>query len=1020
MDAKERVVIIGGGLAGLTTACECLEKGIPVVILEKMGRLGGNSARASGGIAAPGSKIQKALGVPNDNMQDLLAFGGTSNVKEFLEKAGQDVDWLLGQLGIAEELVLYKTPGHKVARTLGVSKGLPGQLITCTCSLMLEKIAQARHDLLKIICNCTVKKLVTEGLMGRKVVGVEYSTSDGSTGTIKGPVVVATGGFASSANSFIKKHGAALLKHGSTNDERTDGSGIVLAQGVGATTEDMENITLFPNCFTIDQEFKVVASDVLLSAGAVVLQGDGKPCGDSMAPMSQRVASMTGGPGPHYLVISQTKAQDANCDVSWFVEMYAGKGLMKQYVSARAFAAEKGLQPSYFESLVGSGSVIAGEVSPALYSCAGGLKCDGAQVLNRSGTPIEGLFAAGEVTSSPFKQLWAVSGIPLMQCVYSGRLAAERVAKHMTPGTLTGFQTIYVSIFAKQAALADNDTAAPTEKPLDELSKEELIEKLKGLQAGGAVAAAPAGPAGISEEELAKHNTREDPWVCINGEVYDVSKWIPIHPGGVQAIEAYLGKDASDEWNTIHTKPGILKANMQHLTVKGKLGAGGAPAAAGGAAPAASGFADMAEVAKHNKQDDAWIVLDGMVVDVTRFIPVHPGGVAILMSMVGTDVSDEWHGIHGADLSKFRAQEKGAQGPIVKGNVIGGAAPAAAAGGGDEDAGPTPDSEYGGIAIPVIGPLIFLVKAVLVMILKTVFFTGNFVFKLDNNRNGTIRSAIFLLFFTIIHVSGNFWDFFNGPNEANGEDYFFSRVRFTGIHLGQNVKDNSMQFNFVPGPKNPLYMVDASIIEVYLLLAGMVHVSVALKRSWDISINYCLHSGRWDMMLSGLVVLTFMAKHLADFRFYEGYKYTVIRPAPFGVSPANFLVGHNPLAILDGNLWTDPEAEPVVVTNLYKRMHELFGDVPTLIFYVTSVSVFMIHMCKGWAKCITADVMMIPVKHRTVVKYMGWILAICIGSMYITVAIGTHFETPENLFVCDGPNVKATDCYCPVEPCVKW
>jgi cytochrome b involved in lipid metabolism len=688
--------------------------------------------------------------------------------------------------------------------------------------------------------------------------------------------------------------------------------------------------------------------------------------------------------------------------------------MMKQYESASSFAAAKRLDAANVTAAVGPGKLVAGEVSPALYSCAGGLKCDGALVLNSGGSHIPGLFAAGEVASSPFKKLWSVSGIPLMQCVYSGRLAAEHVAKSMTPGTLAGFHTIYVSIFAKQAAQAGDDEAAPpTEKPLDELSKEELIEKIQALQAGGAVAAAaPSGPAGISEEELAKHNTMEDPWVAINGEVYDVSKWIPIHPGGVQAIQAYLGKDASDEWNTIHTKPGILKQNMQHLTVKGKLGAGGGAPAAGGGGPAPSGFCDMAEVAKHNKQDDAWIVLDGLVVEVTRFIPVHPGGVAILMSLVGTDVSDEWHGIHGADLTKFRAQEKGAQGPIVKGNVIGGTGPAPPAGG-DEEAGPTPDPEYGGIAIPVIGPLIFMVKAVLVMILKTVFFTGNFVFKLDNNRNGTIRSAIFLLFFTIIHVSGNTWDFFMGPSEANGEDYFFFRQRFTGIAFGQNVKGNEYYVDWKPKPGNPLYLVDGNFVEIYLLLAAILHVSVALKRSWDISMNYCIHSGRWNMMLSGLVILTFMTKHLSDFRFYEGYQYTVIRPAPYGASPLNFLVGHDPLAILQGHMWTDPEAGKVVVTDLYSREHELFKDLPTLAFYVVAVCVFMFHMVKGWEKCITADIMMVPVKHRPVVKYMGWALAIAIGSMYLTVAIGTSLETPEALLKCAGPDVDPSTCTCP-------
>ena len=49
-----------------------------------------------------------------------------------------------------------------------------------------------------------------------------------------------------------------------------------------------------------------------------------------------------------------------------------------------------------------------------------------------------------------------------------------------------------------------------------------------------------------------------------------------------------------------------------------------------------------------------------------------------------------------------------------------------------------------------------------------VFFTGNLKFSLDNNRNGTMRSAVFLITFTIVHALGNFVDMLGGPAELNG------------------------------------------------------------------------------------------------------------------------------------------------------------------------------------------------------------------------------------------------------------
>lgn len=52
----------------------------------------------------------------------------------------------------------------------------------------------------------------------------------------------------------------------------------------------------------------------------------------------------------------------------------------------------------------------------------------------------------------------------------------------------------------------------------------------------------------------------------------------------------------------------------------------------------------LKEVAEHNKADDLWIVVDGKVYDVTRFLSRHPGGPEVMLAMGGVDATDAIHG----------------------------------------------------------------------------------------------------------------------------------------------------------------------------------------------------------------------------------------------------------------------------------------------------------------------------------------------------------------------------------------
>lgn len=56
----------------------------------------------------------------------------------------------------------------------------------------------------------------------------------------------------------------------------------------------------------------------------------------------------------------------------------------------------------------------------------------------------------------------------------------------------------------------------------------------------------------LNGAEVAKHNSQESCWVIVHGNVYDVTEFLPEHPGGMKIILKYAGTDATEEFDPIH------------------------------------------------------------------------------------------------------------------------------------------------------------------------------------------------------------------------------------------------------------------------------------------------------------------------------------------------------------------------------------------------------------------------------------------------------------------------------------
>merc|ERR1719191_1188995 len=303
--------------------------------------------------------------------------------------------------------------------------------------------------------------------------------------------------------------------------------------------------------------------------------------------------------------------------------------------------------------------------------------------------------------------------------------------------------------------------------------------------------------------------------------------------------------------NTAAPKGKEAKPKKEKKEKKEKSGGGG-------------GGYSLEEVAKHTTKEDCWVVVDGQVLDVTNFLGEHPGGELAILTFAGKDATAEFNMIHPPDvIGKYAPDavigQLGSGAPAAVGAPA--AAPAAAGGiaapllakdAGAPDGGWSTQRKYRdthGFVLAVS----FMLWAFFKEIFATIFATIPTSVKLTGDRSGLTRSAFFLIMFIVIHAVGNLHVFL-GPDDFNGYGYFYVRLYWTG-------------FGF-----------NANIVEEYVLLSALLHVAVGLKRTWDISINYTIASGKLNLAISGITLLTFMSIHLFQFRFGDTEMFKLCPP----------------------------------------------------------------------------------------------------------------------------------------------
>jgi len=349
-----QVIVVGGGLSGVSACNTVVENGGKTVLIDKSSFCGGNSTKATSGINGANTKSQKAKGI-EDSIElftkDTIKGGAKKPeiAKVLCENSGRDVEWLMDVFNLDLSLVA-RMGGHSVPRCHRGKERFPGMTITYALIQMVEKISEMT-DKARII----TKARATELLLGSagEVVGLKYEKG-GQSFKEDGPVILCTGGFGAdfSSDSLLAKYRPDLLHLPTTNGEHCTGDGIKMGEAIGARTVDLEWVQVHPTGLVkpddADAKIKFLAAEALRGVGGLILNKDGKRFANEMGRRDYVTGEMWKSKPPFRLCLNKKAGEE----MLWHCKHYTGRGVMKYYESGEALAKDMGVQVSVMEKVI--------------------------------------------------------------------------------------------------------------------------------------------------------------------------------------------------------------------------------------------------------------------------------------------------------------------------------------------------------------------------------------------------------------------------------------------------------------------------------------------------------------------------------------------------------------------------------------------------------------------------------------------------------------------------------------------
>jgi flavocytochrome c len=558
------------------------------------GFFGGNSTKATSGINGALTRTQVELGIPDsvkqfydDTVKSARDKARPDLIKVLTYKSASAVEWLMDVFGLDLTLV-SRLGGHSQQRThRGHDAKFPGMAITYALMQRIEELAETEPDRVTIIKKAKVTSVNKEG---NHVTGVTYDV-EGEKHSVDGPVVMATGGYAAdfTEDSLLKKHRPDVFDLPTTNGTHATGDGQKMIMAIGGVGIDMDKVQVHPTGLVDPKDpknkWKFLAAEALRGEGGILLDGNGDRFCDELGHRDYVSGMIFKNKWPVRLVLN-SKASNV---LDFHTRHYSGRGLMKK-ITGKELAKEIGCTPEHLQKTFQTYNEIADgkKKDPWGKKFFHNLPLDINDDFHVSVMQPVLHFTMGGIEINDKAQVLNTEGKP-----FDGLFACGEVAGGVHGANRLGGSSLLGCVVYGRVA---GDSAS-----------QYLFQK---VLTGGQSSA---------QQRLGQISLHIDP---------SVPNKVTVDWSGAPSTSSGPSKSAPAASSASAAKPPPAEKAGRPTSVNPKD------------FKVPDKEIDFEEIKKHNTKEDIWVVVKGVVLELTNWLEDHPGGANALLNFAGRDATE--------------------------------------------------------------------------------------------------------------------------------------------------------------------------------------------------------------------------------------------------------------------------------------------------------------------------------------------------------------------------------------------